>query len=60
MLPSIAAGLMIAALVGLGLTFADNEKALKFLVTNGTWLGLVLVISSAVVLVLINRRRKSP
>jgi hypothetical protein len=51
---------MVAALVGLGLIFAGNEKALKFLVTNGTWLGLVLVISSAVVLVLINRRRKSP
>lgn len=49
---------MIIVGVGIALTFASNEPALKFIKENGGWVGLILAICGFVGVMLVSRRNK--
>jgi deoxycytidine triphosphate deaminase len=53
----IGGGSIIAVLVGLILTITGNENAFNFVKRNGTWLGLIIVLSGIFVLYLISKRK---
>jgi deoxycytidine triphosphate deaminase len=55
----LATGTMLFALVGLSLTIVGNEKVSKFLISNGSLIGVLVLICSAVAFFLITRHRKS-
>lgn len=53
----IGGGSIIAVLVGLILTVTGNEKAFEFVKNNGTWLGLIIIVTGIFVLYLISKRK---
>lgn len=53
----IGSGTLIVALIGIVLTILSNESASIFFANNGTWIGIVLVFISSVILILSTRRK---
>lgn len=53
----IGAGSMIGILFGFVLTILTNDKASKFISTNGSWIGLLLVITGMVCIYFISRHK---
>jgi len=51
----ISGGSLIAVLVGLILTVISNDNATKFVKDNGTWIGLIIIITGSIVFYLVSK-----
>jgi hypothetical protein len=54
----IGGGSIMAVLVGLILSVTGNENVSNFILKNGTWIGLIIIIVGIVILFLISKRKQ--